>query len=185
LEGRAVRERRILGRFVVMDPNVRGGEPSFRGTQLTVREVVEQIAAQEYWETLIDRSEGTLSRRAIAEALALCVDVFLAETERRRGRADQTRLDLGDHIVMDPLICHGKPTYNGSRVMVWQVLALLEQGQDRRFLDVDEDQVAAYIRLLLNHPLFSTEARRLGHVVRVTSKGLMFWRSHAERAGWP
>jgi hypothetical protein len=28
--GRAVGERRILGRFVVMDPAMRGGEPSFR-----------------------------------------------------------------------------------------------------------------------------------------------------------
>ncbi len=127
-------ERRILGRFIVMDPTVRGGEPSFRGTRLTVREVVEQLAAGQYWETLIDRSEGTLARWAIAEALALCVDAFLAETERLRGRTDQTRLELGEHIVMDPLICHGKPTYTGSRVMVWQVLELLERGQAWRFL---------------------------------------------------
>jgi uncharacterized protein (DUF433 family) len=121
-----VSERKILGRFIVMDPAVRDGEPSFRGTQLTVREVVEQIARVEHWDTVIAQSEGTLSRRAIAEALALCVDAFLAETERLREREDQTRLALGEHIVMDPKICHGKPTYAGSRVMVWQVLGELE-----------------------------------------------------------
>ncbi len=56
------------------------------------------------------------------------------------------------------------------------------------YLDVDEDKAAAYIRLLLNHPLFSTKAGRLGHVIRVASKGLTYWRPHAEReeqADWP
>ncbi len=123
-------DRKILGRFIVMDPRVRDGEPSFRGTRLTVREVVEQIAAGQPWDTLITRSEGALSRRAIAEALALCVDAFLDETERLRERADLTRLNLGEHIVMDPRICHGKPTYTGSRVMVWQVLQALEDESD-------------------------------------------------------
>jgi uncharacterized protein (DUF433 family) len=35
-----VAERKILGRFVLLDPTVRGGEPSFRGAGLTVREVM-------------------------------------------------------------------------------------------------------------------------------------------------
>jgi uncharacterized protein (DUF433 family) len=122
--------RTILGRFVVMDPDVESGEPSFRGTRITVRTVVDEIAGGRRWDALIDQSEGMLSRRAIAEALALCVDAFLVETERLRSRDDQTRLDLGDHIVMDPAICHGTPTYKGSRVMVWQVLRELENDGD-------------------------------------------------------
>ena len=32
------------------------------------------------------------------------------------------RIELGNHIVADPRICHGKPTFKGSRVMVFQVL---------------------------------------------------------------
>jgi uncharacterized protein (DUF433 family) len=39
-------------------------------------------------------------------------------------------LALGEHIVMDPLNCHGKPTYAGSRVMVWQALRALEDEAD-------------------------------------------------------
>jgi len=35
------------------------------------------------------------------------------------------RLELGEHVVADPEICHGKPTFNGTRIMVWQVFALL------------------------------------------------------------
>lgn len=28
---------------------------------------------------------------------------------------------LGKHLVADPKICHGKPTFAGTRIMVWQV----------------------------------------------------------------
>jgi uncharacterized protein (DUF433 family) len=126
--------RKILGRFIVIVPNVRGGEPTFRGTRLTVREAVELIAQGQSWDQLIERNEGALSRRAIAEALALCVDAFLAETDRLRERRDPSRLELSETIVMDPAICHGKPTYKGSRVMVWQVLHLLEQDRSWRSL---------------------------------------------------
>ena len=38
-------------------------------------------------------------------------------------------VELGKYIVADPSICHGKPTYKGSRVMVWQVLEALEAGE--------------------------------------------------------
>lgn len=31
-------------------------------------------------------------------------------------------------ITIDPNICHGKPCIAGTRVMVWQVLDLLENG---------------------------------------------------------
>jgi len=38
-------------------------------------------------------------------------------------------IKLGKYVVADPRICHGKPTYKGSRVMVWQVLEALEDGE--------------------------------------------------------
>lgn len=37
-------------------------------------------------------------------------------------------LVLGKYIVADPRICHGKPTYAGTRIMVWQVLESLAEG---------------------------------------------------------
>ena len=33
---------------------------------------------------------------------------------------------LGRYIVANPRICHGKPTFRGTRVIVWQVLEMLE-----------------------------------------------------------
>jgi len=31
-------------------------------------------------------------------------------------------------IIADPDICHGKPTFEGTRIMVWQILEILEAG---------------------------------------------------------
>jgi uncharacterized protein (DUF433 family) len=41
----------------------------------------------------------------------------------------RTRIELGKHIVADSGICHGKPTFNCSRVMAWQVLEAVERGE--------------------------------------------------------
>jgi uncharacterized protein (DUF433 family) len=38
------------------------------------------------------------------------------------------RVELGEHIVADPSICHGKPTFKGTRIMVWQILDELAHG---------------------------------------------------------
>jgi len=39
------------------------------------------------------------------------------------------RIELGEYIVADQLICHDKPTYKGTRIMVWQILEDLERGE--------------------------------------------------------
>ncbi|MFA6306189.1 MAG: DUF433 domain-containing protein [Patescibacteria group bacterium] len=38
------------------------------------------------------------------------------------------KIIINNHIVADPNICHGKPTFSGTRVMVWQVLDMLSSG---------------------------------------------------------
>lgn len=35
-----------------------------------------------------------------------------------RGERNRQRIELGEHVVADPLICHGKPTYKGTRIML-------------------------------------------------------------------
>ena len=39
------------------------------------------------------------------------------------------RIDINDFIIADPDICHGKLTFKGSRIMVWQVLEMLAHGE--------------------------------------------------------
>lgn len=41
-----------------------------------------------------------------------------------------TRKVLGQYIVADSEICHGKPTFAGTRIMVWQVLRMVAEGRD-------------------------------------------------------
>ena len=47
------------------------------------------------------------------------------------------RIEINKYIVADPEICHGKPTFKGTRVMVWQVLEMLSAGE--RPEDILED----------------------------------------------
>jgi len=44
------------------------------------------------------------------------------------------RVELGRHIVTDPLICHGQPTFKGTRIMVWQVLDDVAEGRSWDFI---------------------------------------------------
>jgi uncharacterized protein (DUF433 family) len=38
------------------------------------------------------------------------------------------RVKLGRHVVADPHICHGSPTFVGTRIMVAQVLEMVADG---------------------------------------------------------
>ncbi len=42
------------------------------------------------------------------------------------------RAVINKYIVADSNICHGKPTFKGTRVMVWQVLEMLEGGASHK-----------------------------------------------------
>lgn len=42
------------------------------------------------------------------------------------------RVNINKYIVADPKICHGKPTFKGTRVMVWQVLEMLKDGAETK-----------------------------------------------------
>ncbi len=44
------------------------------------------------------------------------------------------RTELGQYIVADPKICHGKPTFKGTRIMVWQVLDDVAEGRSWDFI---------------------------------------------------
>jgi hypothetical protein len=55
-------------------------------------------------------------------------------------------VELGRYIVADPMICHGKPTFKGTRVFVADVLADVERGLSWDFMS--GDGVAARSRRL-------------------------------------
>lgn len=58
------------------------------------------------------------------------------------------RVKINDYIVADTEICHGKPTFNGTRIMVWQVLEMLEGGMTTKeiieaFPSISESHIKA------------------------------------------
>lgn len=37
-------------------------------------------------------------------------------------------MNIADYITINPMVCHGKPCFKGTRIMVYLVLELLEAG---------------------------------------------------------
>ncbi|HKQ38276.1 MAG TPA: DUF433 domain-containing protein [Verrucomicrobiae bacterium] len=58
----------------------------------------------------------------------------MKERAKRRTNGRATRVELGRYIVADPVICHGKPTFKGTRIMVWQVLEDVAEGRSWDFI---------------------------------------------------
>lgn len=55
------------------------------------------------------------------------------------------------------------------------------------YLDVEQYEAAAFVRRVLRHQQFDTDAKRTATVVRVSHSGLALWRIHAEKEvhfGW-
>ncbi|MBI4877143.1 MAG: DUF433 domain-containing protein [Acidobacteria bacterium] len=74
---RTVQKRRLIGRFIVADPSVCHGEPTFRGTRILVSDVLEQVCSGMAWETILEEWRGDVSRDAVAEAVRLASQAFL------------------------------------------------------------------------------------------------------------
>jgi hypothetical protein len=64
---------------------------------------------------------------------------------------------------------------------------LCHEGYCQVYLDVDEDTVGRYVRLLLRHSVFNSRGKRMGCVIRVSPVGLAVWLINAtqeRRLGW-
>ena len=51
---------------------------------------------------------------------------------KAKARNSTGPVELGKYIVADPEICHGQPTFKGTRVLVWVVLEQLADGMSRK-----------------------------------------------------
>jgi uncharacterized protein (DUF433 family) len=65
-----------LGRYIVADPEICHGKPTFRGTRIFVDDVLEQIARGMDWEVIIEEWHGSITKEAIAEAVRLAHEAF-------------------------------------------------------------------------------------------------------------
>jgi uncharacterized protein (DUF433 family) len=70
-------DARMIGRYIVTDPEICHGKPTFRGTRIMVQHVLEQVAVGMDWESIIAEWRGRIGKDAITEAVSLAGRAFL------------------------------------------------------------------------------------------------------------
>jgi len=72
--------KKNLGRYIVADPEVCHGKPTFKGTRILVEQVLKQVAKGLSWDVIVEEWRGDISLDAIAEAVELARRSFARET---------------------------------------------------------------------------------------------------------
>ena len=68
--------KKVVSRYIVADPKICHGQPTFRGTRILVADVLEQVAAGMAWKSIIEEWRGSITEEAIAEAVRLAREAF-------------------------------------------------------------------------------------------------------------
>jgi uncharacterized protein (DUF433 family) len=71
----------VIGRYVVSDPAICHGKPTFRGTRIMVDQVLYRVASGMSWDAIVAEWRGSVSKEAIAEAVQLARMAFLDHAE--------------------------------------------------------------------------------------------------------
>lgn len=72
------------------------------------------------------------------------------------------RIEIDKYIVSDSEMCHGKPTFKGTRIMVWQVLEMLEAGDSiENILKSYPSLTKEHVKAALHYAASITKGRNL------------------------
>jgi uncharacterized protein (DUF433 family) len=69
-------KKMLMGRYIVSDPKICHGQPTFLGTRILVADVLEQVASGMAWESIVAEWRGSISEGAIAEAVRAARETF-------------------------------------------------------------------------------------------------------------
>ncbi len=67
----------FIGRYIVTNPEICHGKPTFSGTRVLVSDVLEQVASGIAWETIIEEWNNRVTKDAIQEAVQLASQAFI------------------------------------------------------------------------------------------------------------
>ena len=70
-------EGKQMGRYIVADPKICHGKPTFRGTRIMVDNVLEMVEDGTAWDEIVREWHGSVPQEAIAEAVQLAREAFL------------------------------------------------------------------------------------------------------------
>jgi uncharacterized protein (DUF433 family) len=80
-------EVKEFGKHIVANPLICHGKWTFRGTRIMVWQVLEQIADEESWDTIVKEWGGKVPKEAIAEAVELARQALQASNDEWRYEA--------------------------------------------------------------------------------------------------
>lgn len=72
----AKKQRKYLGRYVIVDPAICHGKPTFLGTRIMVAQVLKLVAKGMPWDAITAEWRGDITKDAIAEAVQLAQRTF-------------------------------------------------------------------------------------------------------------
>jgi uncharacterized protein (DUF433 family) len=78
-------KRKDFGQYLVADPEICGGQWTFKGTRIFVQDVLSMLAKGYDWNRISAEFDGRLSHAAIAEAIELASAALRKKVERRRA----------------------------------------------------------------------------------------------------
>ena len=69
-------KRRVLGRYIVADPEICHGKPTFIGTRVMVWQILRRVAEEQPWDEIVADWPRSVTKEAIAEAIELARRCF-------------------------------------------------------------------------------------------------------------
>lgn len=101
--------RRIeLGRYIVADPEICHGEPTFKGTRIMMRQIRADVSEGRSWDFICNtRWRGRIPLDAISEAVHLAREAWLEAYSRNNGPQDLCR-----RSTRQPSFVAGRPSEN-------------------------------------------------------------------------
>ncbi len=75
-------ETKTLGRYIVADPTICHGKPTFRGTRIMIADVLEQVESGMAWGAIIEEWRYAVTSDAIAEAVRMAREALVAYASR-------------------------------------------------------------------------------------------------------
>jgi uncharacterized protein (DUF433 family) len=76
----ATAKRKILGRYIVADPEICHGKPTFIGTRIMVWQILKQVSNGESWDEIVEIWGGRVTKEMVAEAVAVAALMFEDKT---------------------------------------------------------------------------------------------------------
>ena len=71
----------LMGRYIVSDPKICHGKPTFRGTRVLVSDVLEQVASGMTWEMIVEEWNNKIGKDAIREAIQLASQALVKHAD--------------------------------------------------------------------------------------------------------